>query len=289
MASTITGNLRQNSGVLLLGASGQLGQMLRFFWRGAPELTCHSRRVLQDFIQFDLILEPEKAIAAMRGKAAVICLPGVTPARAAGRGEVYSRNTDLALAAVRCAAKAQVPQVFLASSAAVYGAASGVQSERGLAQPAAPYGHAKLEMERAALACAKELGQAVTILRIANVAGADAILGGWRAGMLIDQLTDGRTPRRSYLGPQTLTRVLQTLAQETALPQVLNVTSPGVIEMGALLDAAGLAWRARPAPAGVIPEVALCTKQLERHVTFAPEDGTAAGMVAEWRRLQARG
>ena len=75
MASTTTGNLDKNSQVLLLGASGQLGQMLRFFWDGPPDLALHSRQAHSDFIQFDLILEPEKAVAAMAGKRAVICLP----------------------------------------------------------------------------------------------------------------------------------------------------------------------------------------------------------------------
>ena len=129
MASTTTGNLDQNSRFLLLGASGQLGQMLRCFWNDPPHLALHSRQARPEFIQFDLILEPEKAIAAMAGIKAVICLPGVTPAQATSSGDLYSRNTDLALAAIRCAAKAGVGRVFLASSAAVYGAASGVQDE----------------------------------------------------------------------------------------------------------------------------------------------------------------
>lgn len=288
MASTTTGNLDQNNRVLLLGASGQLGQMLRYFWKGPPNLALHSRQEDPDFIQFDLILEPEKAAVAMAGKKAVICLPGVTPTRATSKGNLYSRNTELALAAISCAAHAGVGRVFLASSAAVYGAASGVQDENGTPEPVAAYGHAKLEMEQAAFALADKLGQAVTALRIANVAGADAILGGWYAGMQIDQLKDERTPRRSYIGPQTLTRVIEELCQIVELPQVLNVTSPGVIEMGALLDAAGLAWGARPAGENVITEVALSTKRLERYVSFAPEHGTATGMVAEWRRYHAQ-
>ena len=288
MASTTTGNLDKNSQVLLLGTSGQLGQMLRFFWDGPPDLALHSRQAHSDFIQFDLILEPEKAVAAMAEKRAVICLPGVTPARANSSGEVYSRNTDLALFAIKCAAKAGVHRVFLASSAAVYGAAAGMQDETSTPKPTAPYGQAKLEMEQAAFALSDELGQPVTALRIGNVAGADAILGGWRTGMQIDQVENAHTPRRSYIGPQSLTRVIETLCKTADLPNILNVTSPGVIEMGALLDAAGLPWDPRPAGENTIAEVALSTKRLERYVAFAPEDGTAAGMVAEWRRYHAQ-
>jgi nucleoside-diphosphate-sugar epimerase len=289
MASTTTGNFGKNSGVLLLGASGQLGRMLRHFWRAPPDLVAHSRQPKPDFIPFDLIVEPEKATAAMAGKRAVICLSGVTNARAAATQDVYSRNTDLAVAAVRCAALAKVPRVFLASSAAVYGANPGVQDETTVPQPVAAYGKSKLEMEQAALACAQKLGQNVTALRIGNVAGADAILGGWREGMEIDQLKTDGTPRRSYIGPQTLTRVLAQLSEIENLPEVLNIAAPGVIEMGALLDAAGRVWTPRTAPDSVIEEVALSTKQLERYVSFAPEDSTAAGMVAEWRLLDARG
>ena len=65
-----------------------------------------------------------------------------------------------------------------------------------------------------------------------------------------------------------------------------NIAAPGVIQMGALLDGAGLAWSPREAPEGVIAEVALCTKQLERYVSFAPEDSTVAGLVAQWQHYQ---
>ncbi len=289
MASTITGTLGKNRRVLILGASGQLGRMLRCFWPVGDDLTLHSRQAHLNFIQFDLILEPEKAIAAMAQTSAVVCLSGVTNAQVATTGEVYSRNTDLALAAVRCAATAGVPRVFLASSAAVYGAAPGIQSEDMSPKPIAPYGQAKLAMEQAALAAAHSLDQSVTALRIGNVAGADTILGGWHTKMRLDMFPDGTTPARSYIGPQTLTRVLAQLTATRDLPEVLNIATPGVIQMGALLDAASLKWSPRTAPEQAIATVALSTKRLERYVSFAPEDSTAAGMVAQWRRYKARG
>lgn len=125
---------------------------------------------------------------------------------------------------------------------------------------------------------------AVTALRIGNVAGADAILGGWRPGMQIDRFPDGRTPSRSYIGPVTLARVLHALCQADKLPPILNVAAPGAVEMGALLDAAGLAWQPKPAPAAAIPEVRLDTNALERHVDFTPETQTPAGLVREWQQ-----
>ena len=282
MGSTTMDNKEQNSSVLLLGASGQLGQMLRTCWPAPQTLVSHSRQERPDFIQFDLILEPEKASAAMGGASAVICLPGITNANASATGEVYSRNTDLALAAITAAAKARVPRVFLASSAAIYGAAKGLQKETDTPRPVAPYGQAKLEMEQSAITLANVLNQPITNLRIGNVAGADAILGGWRAGMQIDQLANGQTPSRSYIGPQTLARVLAQLCNAPDLPQVLNLATPGTVEMGALLSAAALPWSPRPAPAGVIPKVELSTNLLERYVSFAPEDSSAVGLVNEW-------
>lgn len=153
-------------------------------------------------------------------------------------------NVTLALAAVRAGAKAGVP-VLLSSSAAVYGNQTGVLDETCPLAPLNAYGQAKARMEREAQALAQNLGARVTSLRIGNIAGVDAILGGWRAGFALDRFADGATPRRSYIGAVTLARVLGDLARCSVggrdLPDVLNVAAPGMIEMGALLDAAGWA------------------------------------------------
>ena len=273
---------------MILGGSGQLGAMLEAFWPKATALTLHSTRPKPGFVAFDLILEPEKAAAAMAGTGAVICLSGVTNARAKQTGDGYSRNSDLALAAIRGAYAAGAGRVFLASSAAVYGGAAGLLIENAVCTPASQYGAAKLEMETVAIAEGAALGQPVTALRIVNVAGADAILGGWREGMQIDQLPAGATPRRSYIGPETLARVIHALSCQDDLPEVLNIAAPGTVEMGSLLDAADLGWAPHPAPAEVIAEVALDTKLLEKFVSFAPEHGMADGLVAEWRAFQAQ-
>jgi nucleoside-diphosphate-sugar epimerase len=282
----ISGTSAQNSPTLVVGGSGRLGQMLQAFWPKGAGLRLHSTRTRSDFVVFDLILEPSKARACMGGIGTVLCLAGVTPARAKAKAEGLSRNTDLAVAAIRAAHAAGAGRVLLASSAAVYGNAAGILAEDRDLQPTAPYGQAKLEMERAALDEAHALGMPVSILRIGNVAGADAILGGWRAGMLIDQLPDGTTPRRSYIGPRTLAHTLHRLTTLADVPEVLNIAAPGTVEMGALLDAAGLAWSARPAPESVIAEVALSTHLLEAHVPLPADAGTAPALVAEWRALQ---
>jgi len=61
------------------------------------------------------------------------------------------------------------------------------------------------------------------------------------------------------------------------------VASPGPVEMGALLDAAGLDWAARPASDGAIDVVALSTDALARYSSL-PETSPAA-LVAEWRAM----
>ncbi len=276
------------SKVVLLGASGRLGQILRACWPDSETLISHSRYERSGFVAFDQCLEPEKAIVAMQGAAAVVSLSGITPAHAAQSGDCLTLNVDLGLAAVHAAHAAGVGRVFLSSTAAIYGRAGGVQYEHGPCEPVSEYGRAKLNMERAALSLARELNQPITILRIGNVAGADAILGSWRKGMQIDQLSDGTTPRRSYIGPETLTRVIHTLTQLCDLPDVINIAAPGAIYMGDLLDATDLTWFPRPASNDIIANVELSTKRLERYLDFAPQNGTAVGMVAEWRRLAAR-
>lgn len=285
MASMISDKSGDTGKVVLLGASGRLGGILRMCWPNPADLISHSRYPRDGFVSFDQCLEPERAVEAIRGASNMINLSGVTPAHAAVSGDSFALNTDLACAAVTTAKAAGVRRVFLISSAAVYGQAGGIQHEDMCCYPVSDYGRSKLGMERAAVSLAKAVGQAVTVVRIGNVAGADAILGNWQEGMQIDQLPDGSTPRRSYIGPETLTRIFHELTQATDLPDILNLSAPGSVAMGDLLNAADLAWSPRPAADGVIANVTLSTQRLEGYITFAPQNLTAAGMVAEWRRV----
>ena len=245
----------------------------------------------QGWLQFDPLADPAALAAAAIRAQAILCLAGVTPA-AASRGAAMADNIALGRAAVRAGAAAGVP-VLLASSAAVYGARAGLLSEATPPAPVNAYGRAKAEMERQAAELAAELGVAVTSLRIGNVAGADAILGGWREGFRLDRFADGRTPRRSYIGPVSLARVLAALAERAAgqgdaqgdLPGRLNIAAPGAVEMGALLDAAGLAWAPQPAPDSAIPEVALDVAALDRLLPLDPAAGRVENLVAEWRDM----
>ena len=269
----------RNPPILVLGATGRIGTILRRVWPAGRALW-QSRAAGPGVAQIDPLGDPAVLARAAAGGETILCLSGVVPGRA-GR---MADNIALGLAAVRAARPGA--RVLLASSAAVYGRAPGPLPETAAPAPETEYARAKLAMETEAGALGADRGVAVTALRIGNIAGIDAILGGWRPGFDLDRFTDGRTPRRSYIGPATLARVLLALCDSAApLPPVLNVAAPGLLEMGALLDAAGLAWAPRPAPPAAIPEVALDVALLGGFCPFDPRDSLAATMVAEWRAL----
>lgn len=237
--------------------------MLRRAWaqegNGAPQTIWQARRE-SDFaalggpsMVFDPLAEPEALAAAIGAADAVLALAGVI----SGSAEELSLNTALTEAVVRAAAG---KPVFVASSAAVYGAPDG---ERPLREtdplaPLSPYGMAKAAMEAA---IAGRPG--VTILRIGNVAGADALLGraAPEGGRVLDVFADGRGPHRSYIGPQALARAIARLTRlavaHLPLPAVVNLALPGTVTMDALLAAQGEGWVPRPAPATAIRSVEL--------------------------------
>ena len=267
-----------------MGATGRIGTILRGVWP-AGQGVWQARRALPGAVICDPLADPGALERAAQGCDAVLCLAGVTPGAAKSAAD-FDANTALALAAVRAGA-ATGARVLLTSSAAVYGNRPGLLSEDTPLAPVSDYGRAKVAMEREAARLGARLGVAVCALRIGNIAGSDAILGGWRPGFALDVLAGGATPRRSYIGPLTLARVLGALAGMARLPGVLNVAAPGTVAMGALLDAAGLDWSPRPAPAGAIPEVGLDTAALARLVSLDAGCGLPETLVAEWHALTA--
>ena len=269
--------------VLVLGATGRIGTILRKCWPGRAKTVLWQSRIAQPgagWCVLDPLADPAALGQAARGRGVILCLAGAVPGRSADMAD----NIALAEAAVRAGAEAGA-RVLLASSAAVYGHAEGVLKETAPLAPVSDYGRAKAEMETRAAGLGADLGGTVTCLRIGNVAGVDAILGGWRPGFQLDRFDDGRTPRRSYIGPATLARVLGDLVTAADLPPVLNLAAPNAIEMGALLDAAHLDWTPRRPDDSAIAEVQLSTAALERITPFAPENSQPAGMVREWREL----
>lgn len=259
---------------VVLGASGRLARLIRPFWKTAP-VTWQSRSVLDGCEQVDILNDPIGLRALLCGAEIVICLAGVTPAPDAEFGD----NLRIGQACLDAAQTVGSGHVFLTSSAAVYGTQSGVLDETAPVDPPSAYGISKYEMEQ----MAAHHPHPSTCLRIGNVAGADAALGGWQEGAVMDQLPNGATPARSYIGPATLARALQTLANTPNLPKLLNLSAPGSLEMGALLAAADRAFATRPANAQTIPNVTLDTSLLETFVPFSAQDSSAAQMVQEWK------
>ncbi|MEM6372296.1 MAG: NAD-dependent epimerase/dehydratase family protein [Pseudomonadota bacterium] len=257
-------------GIVILGAGGRLGSLLRPIFPGTAQWHCRA--------DVDLTDTPSLT-AALRGAHAVFCMAGVTNAQSA----LMDLNTDVAVRTLDAAAHAGAGRVFVFSSAAVYGNAAGLLPEDSALAPLSPYGRAKVAMENAAAAHAHPS----TVLRLGNVAGADAVLNGWQPGFQLDVLPDGDTPWRSYIGPHALARVLHDLAYRAGLPHVLNVASPGCVAMGDLLDAAGLDWIARPASPATIPSVNLDTSCLRAFTEFKPADATPTGIVEDWQKRRA--
>ena len=309
--------------VAVLGATGRIGRLLQFHLpahasggpaQGGPALRLQARRgPAEDLPGFAPRLAPSPAASASSphrwhvfdplgerdalarfatGAQVLLCLAGPVPGRrTAGCAQDMQDHIRLGCAAVEAAAQAGAQaeagvRVLLASSAAVYGAGQGLLHEDSPLAPASAYGAAKAEMERCAQARAAELGVALTCLRIGNVAGFDAILGGWRPGFRLDRFADGRSPRRSYIGVQSLAQVLSALlrlpALPTALPPVLNLAQPGPVEMAELLRAAGRAFDWQDAPAGAIPEVLLDTRRLQALLPAPPGLADPVQMVAQW-------
>ena len=265
--------------VLVLGASGRLGRLLRAGWRGrldvAPLWQYRGAAPPDGALVWDPLAAPVPDLGRID---AVLGLAGVV----AGDAAALARNTDLARAACAAGAAIGARRVFLSSTAAVYGA-GGPHPETAAPDPRTDYARAKHAME-----CAVAGIPGCTVLRIGNVVGADMLAGAAaRGAVTLDRFAEGRGPRRSYIGPGTFADVLAGLVHRAvagaALPGLLNFAAPGAVAMEALLAAAGHDWRWRPAPATALAELTLDVTRLGGLVPLAPAD--PAAMVAEWRRL----
>lgn len=266
---------------LVLGANGRIGQLLQRCWgrKGAIWQSRSPTSQPQDLC-FDPLNDTDSLQRNLEGQSQILCLAGPVPGRAANGG--MQDHIRLALACVGAAPSGA--RVFLASSAAVYGTPTQdapLQEDSWLA-PQSDYGRAKAEMERQAITLGRARGVAVTALRIGNIAGFDAILGGWRTGFTLDQFPDTTTPMRSYIGVLTLADVLGQLMQQPDLPEVLNIAQPPAVEMGALLQAAQLPFTTQTAPATAIANVTLDVTRLTAFVSLDP--ASPERLVQEWRK-----
>ena len=299
---------RSTRNCVILGATGRLGRILAnnrgVFQARGIRLLYQTRQAIpalgsEDWLVWNPGKGPDRGAAAFQaalapfgGAEAIINLAGVVP----GQGGDLADNTRLALAALAAGRAVGARLLLLASSAAVYGDASGILDEETPPAPQSDYGRAKLAMERAmAEAGAGGVADGINTccLRISNVAGADQLLqNAARAApnrpMRLGRFRNGLSPCRSYIGPETLARVLATLlaaglAGQT-LPPCLNVAAPQPVFMADLLTALAekrpLAWEFCDAGAA-LPRVELDTTRLARFHRFAAADSQPGEIIRQ--------
>lgn len=260
------------SRLLLLGASGKLGRALSRLWRGAaPEAPGFAALARRGGVPGAAVWVPGGVLPALGPVQTVVAAWGVT----AGSRAALEENIRLARAALDLATEIGAERVLHFSSAAVYGAGPGARSERDAPDPRGPYGASKLRMEEAIADWHQSFAAAPrsVILRIGNVAGADSLFASLRAGqgVALDRLPEGTAPRRSYIAPPDLARVITALARHPDPAPVYNVAAPAVTGMDAIASAAGAAIHWRPAPAGALAEMRLDTARLSAVLPLGPE------------------
>lgn len=273
------------SQTLVVGASGRVGRMLTRAWVKAgqnPVLQHRGAGLDYDGPQLHWEpLAPTDPGATPLGRdglfRAMVVLAGAVP----GRGDL-GLNAVLAEACCRAAFDAGIPQVLLASSSAVYGVNAGLPHLEGdPLRPVNDYGRAKIAAEAAADLW-RGRGLAVTALRIGNVAGADALLTNPARPLLIDRFADGAGPLRSYIGPQSMARVIAALVGRD-LPHVVNLAAPRPVAMADLARAAGLPWAYIPAPETAHQNITMNCDVLARLLPFDIKETTADGIVKQWQ------
>lgn len=236
----------------------------------------------------DLRWSPGDDLMALPRCDAVLALWGETSVAA----DDADANAQLAQISRQVAQACGAGRVFHMSSAAVYGPGQALR-EDDPAQPANPYGHSKLAMEkRVAGWQTTDADLRHCLLRVANVVGADSLAPALRdmAGpATLDRFADGAGPRRSYLAASDLLRLLAALMDlpDARLPGVLNVAAPRPVEMEALLQAAGKRVIWRPAPPTALQDVTLDAGALQKLVPGLAFLNNANDLIRDWTDLEA--
>ena len=283
---------------MVLGSSGRIGGMLRKAWtsdhflsRGDVTFSFQRRHAHPEYpndLLWDILKEPPHALAKAVPFDCMIVLSGIVPKAKAD----LTLNTAIGVACVAAASQLAIPHVLLASTSAVYGTGSNNPfSENDGPDPVNDYGRAKWDMEQNCQAQAQALALNLCCLRIGNVAGADALLMNGVAlapgeSLKLDCFEDGGTPLRSYIGPESLARVMLSLIHKRPqLPPTLNIATPHPVTMRALAEAAHMPLDLRHVTDNAHQYVTLdCSRLVALH-KFKPTEMQPAEMVAQWRRL----
>lgn len=292
------GKLSQRK-VIITGAGGQIGQMLRHIWRfgeapdGLQTLFAGRCPPTAEAPLWDMAWNlGEDVPEALSQGDIVLHLAGCLR----GSDAELAQNTAIVPPLLEACHTRKVAHLFYVSTAGVYRPSAEPASEEDPLAPPSAYGRSKAAAEALLPPSTAALG--VTILRLGNVAGADALLRPRPAGDVIrlDPVTLGdpedRGPLRSWISPFALASAIAVLIEQAAagapLPRILNIAQTPPLPMRDLLDAIGSAWSwsDRPAP---IPTAIQDCRKLE---AICPLPAlAAAGLVADvlaYRGLQSR-
>ncbi|WP_175545338.1 NAD-dependent epimerase/dehydratase family protein [Thalassovita taeanensis] len=280
--------------VLVLGASGKVGRLLRAVWSAQPP------QGLRPLYQFrsgpaapdTAIWAPGDPVQRLGSVDRVIALWGVT----SGDADALAQNTRLAITAMQIAQQTGADRVLHCSSVAVYAPADHPLTETDRIAPTNPYGQAKADMERAVLAHAPT-GAHPCCLRIGSVAGAESLaasVAAHRTGtsttpLTLDQFANGHGPERSYIAPSDLAQALAALCRIPlqSLPKALNLAAPQPVTMNQLLTAAQIPFAWRPAPTSARQSAVLDTTRLSTLVPFDQNAGDPDRIVQDWLQWDA--
>lgn len=276
--------------VLLTGAGGRLGRLLRRAARrdgtGACDVIFQSRRPDEDEAGPTLRWTPGDPLSRLPRSDTIVALWG----RTTGTPAELAENETLVATGHAVAWACGARRLLHLSSAGVYGPGEALAEDAPLA-PASDYARSKCAMERAVARLPADDGIAHCCLRLANVVGADSLAPALRGDgpVRLDRFADGGGPMRGYIAAGDLLRVIRALAALTprTLPTVVNVAAPASVGMAALARAAGhdIIWR--PAPATARQIVTLDTARLGRLLPDMRFLSTPAGLIADWRTLEA--
>lgn len=283
----IVTQLSQKRRVLITGSGGRLGRLLQ----AAHRLTESTGDAMQTEILFqsrqigaDLVWTPGDDPSRLPPFDAVVALWGRTKGN---RLELAENET---LVDVGCALAKQLgaTQLIHISSVAVYGAGCNM-TESHPCQPLNAYGAAKCGMEARVEARDATDALSHTVLRLANVVGADSLAPALEGpdAVSLHRFDNGTGPVRSYLSASDLLTVLNRLVSDTAgdPPSVLNVASPAPVAMQALAEAAGKDVQWHPAPADAIQNVTVNVAELHHALEPLEMARDATAMIADWRKL----
>ncbi len=281
---------RHNHRVLVLGAGGRVGSMLARMWQAqAPTaftpIFQTSGRCGNDHVQWSIGQDNSRLPTAE----AVVVLWGVTP----GGPQPLQENASLALAGLDVAREVGAKRVLLASSMAVYtGSKARTHFENDpISPPKSAYGRAKLEMERVVSERVGKLaGPKVTLLRMANMVGADSLFGSLRSGkaVTLDRFASGKGPVRSYLTIEDFARSIEALlaCPVDGLPDIVNVAGARALAMEDLVAAAGAHILWRLAPENALERVELDTGRLQKYTGPLVQSSDPELAVASWSKAR---